>query len=291
MPAAPALFDADLLARRRARALGRGFADFLHREVAAEVGERLKEVNRSFRAPVVVGPCAALWADLLAAEGIAPPRAVPDDEVLDLAEGAHDLLVHGLALHWSNDPVGQLVQARRALRPDGLMIAALFGGETLAELRAALAEAEIEVLGGLSPRVAPMGEIRDLGALLQRAGFAMPVADSRRIDVSYASPLALMQDLRAMGETNVMRERLRRPMRRDMLARACALYAERFGLPDGRVRARFEVIFLTGWAPAADQPRPLRPGSAGARLADALGAVEQPAGDRASPLVPDARPR
>jgi hypothetical protein len=171
------------------------------------------------------------------------------------------------------------------------MIAALFGGETLAELRAALAEAEIEVLGGLSPRVAPMGEIRDLGGLLQRAGFAMPVADSRRIDVSYASPLALMQDLRAMGEANVMRDRLRRPMRRDMLARACALYADRFGLTDGRVRARFEVIFLTGWAPAADQPRALRPGSAAVRLADALGAVEKPAGERASPLAPDTRLR
>ena len=137
--------------------------------------------------------------------------------------------MHALALHWANDPVGQLVQARRALRPDGLLLAALFGGETLVELRAALAEAEIATLGGLSPRVAPMGEIRDLGGLLQRAGFALPVADSRRFDVSYPSPLALMRDLRAMGETNVMRDRLRRPLRRDMLARACAAYADRFG--------------------------------------------------------------
>jgi hypothetical protein len=179
-------------------------------------------------------------------------------------------VVHGLALHWANDPVGQLVQARRALRPDGLMIAALFGGETLAGLRAALAEAEIATIGGLSPRVAPMGEVRDLGGLLQRAGFALPVADSQPFDVSYPSVVELMRDLRAMGETNVMRDRLRRPTRREMLARAAALYAERFGDGGDRVLARFEVIFLTGWAPAPGQPQPLRPGSAKARFADAL---------------------
>ena len=266
MTSPPALFDADLLARRRERAARLGFADFLHAAVAGEVRERLAEVNRPFTAPAVVGPQAALWAEAL---GL-PARAVPDDEVLALDEGAHDLVVHGLALHWANDPVGQLVQARRALRPDGLMIAALFGGETLAGLRAALAEAEVATLGGLSPRVAPMAELRDLGGLLQRAGFALPVADSQSFDVSYPSALALMRDLRAMGETNVMRDRLRRPMRREMLARAAALYAERFGDGKGRVLARFEVIFLTGWAPAPGQPQPLRPGWAKARLADAL---------------------
>lgn len=266
MTSPPALFDADLLARRRERAARLGFADFLHAAVAGEVRERLAEVNRPFTAPAVVGPQAALWAEAL---GL-PARAVPGDEVLALDEGAHDLVVHGLALHWANDPVGQLVQARRALRPDGLMIAALFGGETLAGLRAALAEAEVATLGGLSPRVAPMAELRDLGGLLQRAGFALPVADSQSFDVSYPSALALMRDLRAMGETNVMRDRLRRPMRREMLARAAALYAERFGDGQGRVLARFEVIFLTGWAPAPGQPQPLRPGSAKARLADAL---------------------
>jgi hypothetical protein len=281
MQAPPVLFDADLLARRRARAARGGFADFLHAEVAAEVAERLKEVNRSFHAPAVVGPRAALWAETLAAEGFAPTRATADAELLDLEAGGHDLVVHGLALHWSNDPVGQLVQVRRALQPDGLLLAALFGGETLRELRAALAEAEIALSGGLSPRVAPMGEIRALGSLLQRAGYAMPVADSRRIDVTYASPLALMRDLRAMGETNVMHDRRRRPMPRAMLAHACASYAARFGLPGGRVPATFDVIFLTGWAPAPDQPKPLRPGSAAMRLADALGAAERPAGERA----------
>jgi SAM-dependent methyltransferase len=279
MPSSPALFDADLLARRRGRAEGGGFADFLHEAVAREVIERLREVNRRFRDAAVIGPWAGPWVGALAAEGVAA-RAVEDAEVLALEEGAHDLVVHALALHWANDPVGQLVQARRALRPDGLFLAALYGGETLAELRAALAEAEIATLGGLSPRVAPMGEIRALGGLLQRAGFAMPVADSLRLEVSYPDMLALMRDLRAMGETNVMHERLRRPMRREILARAGAVYAERFGLPDGRVRATFEVIFLTGWAPGPGQPKALRPGSAVARLADALGVPERGAGEK-----------
>jgi hypothetical protein len=157
----------------------------------------------------------------------------------------------------------------------------MFGGETLHELRAALAAAEVEILGGLSPRVAPMGEIRDLGGLLQRAGFALPVADAERFDVTYATPLDLMRDLRAMGETNVMRARLARPMRRDMLARACEIYTDRFALPDGRIPATFEVLFLTGWAPAPSQQQPLRPGSAKARLADALGVAERGAGEKA----------
>jgi SAM-dependent methyltransferase len=281
MSSPPALFDHDLLALRRARAARLGGADFLHRAAAAEIAERLKEIKRSFRAPAVVGPRAALWAEILADGGLPAPRIVPDAEVLDLEAESHDLVVHGLALHWANDPVGQLVQARRALRPDGLMLAALFGGETLHELRGALAEAEIAILGGLSPRVAPMGELRDLGGLLQRAGLALPVADSRRFDVTYASPLALMRDLRAMGETNVMHDRLRRPMPRALLAHACATYADRFGAADGRLPATFDVIFLTGWAPAPDQPRPLRPGSAAMRLAEALGVPEQSAGEKA----------
>jgi SAM-dependent methyltransferase len=281
MQPAPALFDTDLLAHRRARA-GRGAgADFLHEAMAAEVSERLKEVNRTFTAPAVVGPRAALWADRLAADGLAAPQTVPDAEPLALAEGAHDLLVHALALHWANDPVGQLVQARRALRPDGLFLGLLFGGQTLAELRAVLATAEVELTGGLSPRVAPMGEIRDLGGLLQRAGFAMPVADSHRLTVTYATAFDLMRDLRAMGETNVLRDRLRRPTRRAVFLRAAALYAERFAGPDARIPATFEIVVLTGWAPAADQPRPLRPGSAKMRLADALGVPERPAGEKA----------
>jgi SAM-dependent methyltransferase len=273
----PELFDTALLAHRRARAARIGGADFLHEAVALEVKERLAEVNRPFRDVAVIGPHADLWVGLLDLPGKVLP--VADVPVLPLGQASLDLVIHALALHWANDPVGQLVQARRALRSDGLFLAALFGGETLTELRASLAEAEAEALGGISPRVAPMGEIRDLGALLQRADLALPVADSQRFNVTYATPLALMRDLRAMGETNVMMDRLRRPMRREMLARVCARYAERFGLPDGRVSATFEVIFLTGWAPAPDQPRPLRPGSAMARLADALGTSDQDAGD------------
>lgn len=260
----PALFDPDLLALRRARAARIGGAEFLQEAAADETAERLQEVNRRFLAPAIVGPRAGLWAERL---GLPDAALAADSERLDLAPGAHDLVVHALALHWANDPVGQLVQCRRALRPDGLFLGVLFGGETLTELRAALAAAEIETLGGLSPRVAPMGEIRDLGGLLQRAGYAMPVADTRRFDVSYASVLDLMHDLRAMGETNVMRDRLRRGMPRAMLARTAAAYAAG---PDGRLPATFDVIVLTGWAPAPDQPKPLRPGSATASLEAAL---------------------
>lgn len=278
MTGPPDLFDAVLLAQRRARA-DRAPADFLRAAVAAEVSERLKEVNRTFRAPALVGPRPEVWTAAL--DHLPAPRCVPDTPVLDLELGAHDLVVHALALHWSNDPVGQLVQARRALAPDGLMIAALFGGRTLGELRVALTEAEVAETGGLSPRVAPMGEIRDLGALLQRAGFALPVADSLPFDVRYPDALALMHDLRAMGETNVLRDRLRRPTPRRLIARAGAIYAERFGGADGRVVASFEVIFLTGWAPADSQPRPLRPGSARARLADVFGVPERDAGEKA----------
>lgn len=281
MQSPPALFDTDLLALRRERAARIGGADFLHEAMAAEVAERLKEVNRTFSAAAVVGPRARLWARHLADAGVTGTRAVADTVVLDLEEGAHDLVVHGLGLHWANDPVGQLVQVRRALRPDGLLIAALFGGETLHELRRALAEAEVAVTGGLSPRVAPMGELRELGGLLQRAGFAMPVADVRRFDVSYATPVALMRDLRAMGETNVMRDRERRAMPRALLAAMLARYAELFGDAGGRVAATFEVIVLTGWAPAETQRKPLRPGSAAARLADALATEERSAGERA----------
>ncbi len=208
------------------------------------------------------------------------PHGCADRDTLDLAPAMHDLIVHHQALHWANDPVGQMVQARQALRPDGLFIATLFGGATLTELRDCLAEAEVAVSGGLSPRVAPMAGIRDLGGLLQRAGFSMPVADSLRFDVLYEDPVDLMHELRAMGETNVMRERLRRPTRRAVLMQAAAHYRERFGRPDGRIPATFEIIVLTGWAPSADQPKPLRPGSARTRLADALGVPERSAGDK-----------
>jgi SAM-dependent methyltransferase len=279
MTTPPRLFDPELLARRRARA-ARAPADFLHDLAARDVTERLAEVNRRFTAPAVVGPRGEFWSAALEAAGLPAPRAVPDAETLALAPGAHDVVVHALALHWANDPVGQLVQTRRALRPDGLLLAVCLGGATLTELRAALAEAETEVTGGLSPRIAPLGELRDLGALLQRAGLAMPVADAARLTVRYESAFHLMRDLRAMGETNVMIDRLRRPTRRSVFARAAVLYADRFGEADGRVRATFETLTLTGWAPDPSQPQPLRPGSAAKRLADALGTEERSTGVR-----------
>lgn len=265
MQGLPQITDRAALARNRRRAT----TFFLQEEVRAEVQERLAEVNRSFTAPAVVTGFPALWQDVLPGAVV-----VADDVVLALQPGAHDLVIHALSLHWANDPVGQLVQARRALRPDGLFLGLMFGGQTLHELRAALAQAEAEVTGGLSPRVLPMGEIRDLGALVQRAGLALPVADGFTRRVTYRDALHLMRDLRAMGEGNALAARLRHPTRRDVIARAAAIYAESFGLPDGRVPATFEIIALTGWAPDDSQPKPLRPGSAAHRLADALGSAE-----------------
>ncbi len=266
----PPLTDRTALLRHRARA-GRSPALFLQDLAADELQERLVEVNRTFTSPAVVTGFPDFWRARMPGA-----RIVADDEVLALDEGAHDLVIHALCLHWANDPVGQLVQCRRALRPDGLMLGVLFGGQTLTELRACLAEAEVAATGGLSPRVLPMGEIRDLGGLLQRAGFALPVADGAAWSVSYADAFRLMADLRAMGEGNALAARVRYPTRRAVLEGAARRYAEAYALPDGRVRATFEMIFLTGWAPDASQPKPLRPGSAAQRLADALGATEVP---------------
>jgi SAM-dependent methyltransferase len=265
----PELTDRAALTRNRARAMaGASPALFLQDDMIAEVQERLIEVNRTFTAPAVVTGFPDLWRTAL-------PNAhiVADDEVLLLKPGAHDLVIHGLCLHWAQDPVGQLIQCRRALRPDGLFLGALFGGQTLHELRAVLAEAEAAVTGGLSPRILPMGEIRDLGGLLQRAGFALPVADGATRRVLYRDMLHLMHDLRAMGEGNALAARPRHPMRRAVLAEATQRYAAAF-TDQGRVSATFETIFLTGWAPDDSQQKPLRPGSATQRLADALNAPE-----------------
>ncbi|MDO8311470.1 MAG: methyltransferase domain-containing protein, partial [Sideroxyarcus sp.] len=203
MQTPPILTDRPALIRNRTRAL-RDPALFMHKEAVFEVQERLIGVNRTFTAPAIVTPFPQVWENVL-------PNAqiVSDEEVLALEPGAHDLVVHAMGLHWANDPVGQLVQCRRALRPDGLFLGALFGGQTLHELRSCLAEAEAVVTGGLSPRVLPMAEIRELGALLQRAGFALPVADALTHTVSYRDALHLMQDLRAMGETSALSARPR----------------------------------------------------------------------------------
>jgi len=267
MVSPPELFNTQARAAFRARAKALGVADFLHQAALLQVQERLQDVNKSFTKSAFIGWLPEVW------QGFGPDVVVPDDETLALPAAGFDLVVHGLCLHSANDPVGQLVQMRRALKPDGLLLAALFGGETLNELRYALAQAEAAVEGGLSPRVAPMGDVRDLGALLQRAGLALPVADATTLTVTYETPLHLMRDLRAMGEVNAMTAR-RGTLRRETLAKALEIYQAEFGLPDGRIPATFEIIFLTGWAPSATQPKPLRRGSATARLADALGTTE-----------------
>lgn len=206
---------------------------------------------------------------------------IADEEALPFADGSLDLAVSALALQFVNDLPGTLIQIRRALKPDGLLLAALLGGDTLIELREAFAEAEAEIEGGVSPRVAPFADVRALGALLQRAGFALPVVDSDRLTVRYDSVFGLMRDLRRMGATNILRERRRRPLKRATLAKMAEVYARRFADADGRLRATFEVAWLSGWAPHESQQKPLKPGAATQRLADALGAREISSGEKA----------
>ena len=270
MSSAPPLTDRQALLRHRARAMATERpALFLLEEAGLEIQERLASVNRTFTDMALIGGFRDFWTYVLP-----QARFITDTPVLDLQQGGQDAVIHAMALHWADDPVGQMVQASRALRPDGLFMALLFGGQTLNELRASLAEAEAEVTGGLSPRILPMAEIRDLGGLLQRVGLALPVADSFTRSVSYRDIFHLMADLRAMGENNALAARLRRPTRRAVFLRAAEIYARNFPAEDGRIRATFEVICLTGWTPHESQQKPLRPGSAAHRLADALNATE-----------------
>lgn len=262
------LTDRAALIRNRARAAAAPVT-FLQEAARDEIEDRLALVKKSFRNPAVIRGFEDVWDDFLPGS-----QVVEDQETLPLEQNGHDLVVHAMCLHWADDPVGQLIQARRALCPDGLFLGVMLGGETLHELRAALAQAEADLFGGLSPRVAPMAEIRDLGALLQRAGFALPVADSVRLTANYASPLRLMRELRFMGEGNALHSRRRTPTSKALFQRAGEIYVESFGDKEGRVPATFEFIVLTGWAPDPSQPQPLRPGSASKRLADALGAEE-----------------
>jgi len=260
----PKLTDRASLARNRKRA-ARDPVLFLHDIASDEIKDRLSLVNRRFTKPAIVTGFSDYWKDVV------PDAVIVDDtETIDLQEGAHDLIVHAMGLHWASDPVGQLIQCRRALKPDGLFLAVMFGGQTLHELRSALAEGESRITGGLSPRVAPMGDIRDLGALLQRAGLALPVADSLPLNTSYQTPFHLMRELRAMGEGNALAGRLRHPTKRAVFDVATQVYNDNFGGEDGRINATFELVFLAGWAPDASQQQPLRPGSATTRLADAL---------------------
>jgi SAM-dependent methyltransferase len=302
MAGPPLIFDRRLHARRLDRA-GPSFAaaDFLKRRAAADIVERLEAINRRFPLAADLGARdgtfaralaqseAAAKVDALVQTDLSPAmlsrasglRLVADEERLPFAPESLDLVVSSLALHWVNDLVGTLIQIRRALRPDGLFIGAFLGGATLTELRACLMEAEARLRGGAGPRVSPFADNADGPSLLQRAGFALPVADTEIVTVTYEHPLRLLADLRAMGETNALIERPRTSLSRALLDLASKLYAERHARPDGRITASFEILTLTGWAPHPDQQKPLRPGSAKTRLADALHTRERPAGERA----------
>ena len=296
----PNLFDLKRADQRRTRALAlaKPGADFLLKEAIAELSERLSLVQRSFPTAIdLLTPTPALAENLMNSgrfetivrlDRVSETRggvsfAVADAEAIPLGAESVDLVVSALGLHAVNDLPGALAQIRYALKPDGLFLAALLGGETLTELRHALTTAEAELTGGATPRVAPFAGVRELGALLHRAGLALPVADQDRITVRYDNVLALMHDLRAMGATNVLAEAEARPLTRPIIAKTSEIYADRFAEPDGRIRATFDVIWLSGWAPHESQQQPLRPGSAKARLADALGAEERPAGEKTSP--------
>lgn len=296
MPASPTIFDRKLLRARNRRAHQLGPATFLLDRVANDLAERLSAVLRTFdraidlgtptdavrRAVSAGGKVTNIVAVNAEAENLdaAFARIVADEENLPFADGSLELAVSALALQYANDLPGTLIQIRRALKPDGLFLAALAGGDTLAELRQVFAAAESEREGGISPRVAPFADTRELGALLQRAGFALPVADSERITVRYPDAFALMADLRRMGATNALVERRRLPLRRATLMRMAEIYADKFSDADGRIRATFEIIWLSGWAPHESQQKPLRPGSAARRLADALGTREISAGEK-----------
>ena len=284
------IFDRALQRRRLARALAAGPVEFLLARASDEICDRLGAVNRRFVHIVDIGtPLPQLAGALASTEAtvarlaplpaaLGPPnllRLVGDEELLPFERASFDLAVSALALQHVNDLPGALAQIRRVLRPDGLFLGCLLGGRSLEELRGALASAEAEIAGGTSPRVAPFADVRDMGGLLQRAGFSLPVADVEPLTVRYPDMFALLADLRAMGATNVLVERLRRPAGRHFFLRAAEIYARDHADPDGRLRATFELIFLSGWAPHESQRKPLRPGSAQTRLADVLGPKER----------------
>ena len=292
MTAQPNIFDRSLLARRRSRAAaGAPDHDFLLGHVSEDIADRLSLIPRTFPLGLNLGAHTGALSRQLRPLGKVGllidadpsgamlahcdgPRLAADEELLPFGPGKLDIVVSGLALQLVNDLPGALVQVRKALKADGLFLAAVLGAGSLSELREAFLIAETEIHGGATPRVAPFADVRTLGGLLQRAGFALPVADVDTLTVTYAHPLALMAELKAMGAGNVLVERSRRPMTRRLLARAAEVYIEQHGTSDGRVPATFEIVTLTAWAPDPSQPKPLRPGSARTRLADALGVPE-----------------
>jgi SAM-dependent methyltransferase len=283
MAETPIIFDRSLLRRRLLRALAQGPEDFLLRAAVDELSARLSAVQRDFPQALDLGSPSPDLAEAIRrpgrhvarvvsdpAFGAGPDVSIGDEEGLSVDPQSVDLVVSALSLQWVNDLPGALVQIRRALRPDGLLLACMIGGGSLYELRTAFTAAESELEGGASPRVAPFAEVRSLGNLMQRAGFALPVVDSEEITVRYDNMFGLMADLRAMGATNALADRSRKPLRRRTLMRAAEIYGERFRDPDGRVRATFDLLWLSGWAPHESQQKPLKPGSAQMRLADAL---------------------
>jgi SAM-dependent methyltransferase len=294
----PLVFDRTLLRARRRRAAALGPATFLVDRVADDLVERLAVVLRRFELAVDLGtPTDAVVRALASLPSVGTVIAVDslpdrlharpghgiaaDEEALPFRDAAIDLVVSALSLQYVNDLPGTLAQVRRALKPDGLFLAALIGGDTLTELRQSFVAAQAEVEGGVAPHVAPFADLREIGALLQRAGLALPVTDVDRVAVRYDSPLALMQDLRRMGATNALVDRRRVPLRRATFKRTVEIYGERFADRDGRIPATFEIVWLSGWAPHESQQKPLAPGSATHRLADALGAREMSAGEKA----------
>jgi SAM-dependent methyltransferase len=269
--AAPRLFDRALLRARMARARRSGAETFLLDRVREDMEDRLQAVTRGFSDAAEIGSPGELLRKPIADRFASISRIDLDEsETLPLEPESLDLALSALALQFVNDLPGVLAQIRRALRPDGLLLAAMVGGDTLTELRQSFAAAEAECEGGVSPRVAPFADLRDIGGLLQRAGLALPVTDVDRVVVRYDSAFALMADLRRMGATNILVERRRAPTRRATMLRMAQVYAERFADPDGRIRATFEIIWLSGWAPHDSQPKPLRPGSAQASLEAAV---------------------
>jgi len=286
----PLIFDRALARLRLDRALRAGPADFLLARATEDLLDRLSGVSRDFADALDLGTPGPHLAAALARPGrrvtrLAPSRkalgagdflgVVGDEELAPFGPERFDLIVSALSLQYVNDLPGALALARRALKPDGLMLAALIGGQSLVETRAAFAQAEEEIVGGASPRVAPFADVRDLGALLQRAGFALPVTDTEVVTVRYRDPFRLFADLRAMGATNALTQRARKPLSRAVLTHAAQIYANRFSDADGRVRATFEILWLSGWAPHESQQKPLKPGSAKMRLEDALRAARE----------------
>jgi SAM-dependent methyltransferase len=274
--------------KRRARDTLRD-ASFLHARVVADLTDRLEAIPRPFDSVLALGG-GGLFSDEVRSRPALSERIgailetdldLIDPEHLPFAARAFDLIVSPLALHWINDLPGALIQLRMALKPDGLLLASLFGGDTLSELRLALLEAESELTGGAGPRISPFANLQDIAGLLQRTGFALPGADRDVVTVRYDEPMRLLTDLRAMGETSALRERSPLGLSRRILARAFEIYRARYSDPAGRVRATFEILTATGWSPHESQQKPLRPGSARSRLADALNTTEQSAGEKA----------